>query len=99
MTGDTGDVVRRIQELVTAAQPGKAAMVAGQAGLHEQAAELYEQACDFGMASDHAGLAGDTRRALVLAALAGDDERVRRAEEAIVASPNRARAAAEKRKV
>jgi len=92
--GDTGDVVQRIDTLVAQARVGEAGELAGEAGLHERAAELFEQACEFGRASDHAGLAGDTRRALVLAALAGDETRIRRSEEAILAEPNRARAAA-----
>jgi eukaryotic-like serine/threonine-protein kinase len=93
-SGDTGDVVQRIDTLVAQARVGEAGELAGEAGLHERAAELFEQACEFGRASDHAGLAGDARRALVLAALAGDEARIRRAEEAVLAEPNRARAAA-----
>lgn len=92
--GDAEDVVQRIDTLVAQARVGEAAELAGNAGLHERAAVLFEQACDFGRASDHAGLAGDTRRALVLAALAGDETRIQRAEEAVLAEPNRARAAA-----
>ena len=94
-SGDAKQVAAQVDALVAQARPSQAAQLAADAGLHERAAELYEQACDFARASDQATCAGDSRRALVLAALAGDRERIERSTDAIIAEPNRARAAAE----
>jgi tRNA A-37 threonylcarbamoyl transferase component Bud32 len=92
---DRDAVVRRVEALVAGARLLDAANVAAEARMHARAAELFEQACEFAQASDQASLAGDSRRALVLAALSGDEQRVMRGIDAIVAEPNRARAAAE----
>lgn len=93
-----GGVSEKVDALAAQARPMEAAELAAQSGLHDRAAGLFEQACDFARASDQAGLAGDARRAIVLAALAGDDQRVRHAEDTLAGEPNRARAAAEELK-
>ncbi len=92
---DRDAVVRRVETLVAEARVLDAASAAAEGKLHARAADLFEQACEFAQGSDQASLAGDARRALVLAALSGDEARVGRGIDAIVAEPNRARAAAE----
>ncbi len=89
------DMDARIDALVAQARPAEAAALASQTQQHDRAAQLYEQACDFALASDQAVLAGDWRRAVVLAALAGDPQRIKEVQNIIVQEPNRARAAAE----
>jgi len=89
------EVVARIETLLREGRPVQAAEIAAKAGLHAKAAELFEQACDFGRAAGEAGIAGDHRRALMLAALAGRDDLIAQAEEKVATDANRARAAAE----
>lgn len=91
----SAQIVRQIDVLEASARLLDAAALAIQAGMHARAAQLYEQACEFSQASDQAALAGDSRKALVLAALSGCPQRIARTMDVIVEQPNRARATAE----
>ena len=88
-------VADRIAQLEREARIAEAAELASGAGMHARAAQLFEQSCSFDEASRQATLAGDTRRAVVLAAISGDTGLIDAAVDAVVRELNRARAASE----
>ena len=72
----------------------EAAALAEARGRHAEARELWERACRFGDAARAALLGGDPRRAIVLAARAGDGALEAEAAASLSADPALARAAA-----
>lgn len=92
MAGHGGE--DRIRHLESEGRLLEAAAAAASAGLAMRASTLYEQACEFEQAAEWAHAAGDAQRAVLLGVLAGSDELVARAIDAVMAGdPGRARAA------
>jgi serine/threonine-protein kinase len=89
--------LERAAALAAAGRTKEAAALFAALGRPEEASRLFEEACDFRAAAGEALRASDPKRAIKLAALAGDGELCARAVEVLAASADRegARRAAE----
>lgn len=79
----------RAASLAAAGRAKEAAVLFAENGRPEEASRLFEEACDFSAAASEALRAGDPKRAVKLAALAGDEVMCSRAVEALAASADR----------
>ena len=93
----SGGALERAAKLAAAGRAKEAAILFSELGRPEEASRLFEEACDFSAAAGEALRAGDPKRAIKLAALAGDAALCSRAVEVLAASADKegARRAAE----
>jgi serine/threonine-protein kinase len=85
----SGSALERAASLAAAGRAKEAAILFAELGRPDEASRLFEEACDFSAAAGEALRAGDPKRAIKLAALAGDEALGSRAVEVLAASADR----------